>query len=75
MVDIVERDRLAMADAATLLAEGYAVCDGETDCVNPSTEWRARIAAWVAADRQRRAIRALSDLTKDDVRALLEVLR
>lgn len=75
MVDITERERLAMADAATLLAEGYAVCDGETDCVNPSAEWRARIAGWVASDRQRRAIAALRDLTKDDVRALLEVLR
>jgi len=64
-----------MADAATLLAEGYAVCEDELDCVNPGDEWRARIAAWTAAERRRRAVLALRDLTKDDVRALLEVLR
>lgn len=75
MDDVAAREALALADPATLRAAGFDVADGEGDCVNPSDEWRERVAKWIAAERQRRAVMALRDLTKDDVRALLEVLR
>lgn len=74
-MNVAERDRLALAPPADLRAAGFDVADGEGDCVRPGVEWRARIAAWIARDRQRRAILALKGLTKDDVRSLLEVLR
>lgn len=73
--DVMLRDALALAPADTLREAGFLVVDGETDCTHPSAEWRARIDAWIAAARQRKAIDALSDLTRDDVKALLEVLK
>lgn len=73
-MDVTERDRLAMATEAELRAAGFDMPDGYGDIRNPSDEWRAAIDAMVARDRQMSAIRALRDLTADDVRALLEAL-
>lgn len=74
-MDVHERDRLALADAATLRREGYAVTSDFEDCVNPGPLWREWIEQERAATRQRRALGALQGLTHEDVVALLEALR
>jgi len=73
-MDVEERDRLAMADAATLRAAGLDMPDGYEDILNPSREWLDTLAPILARDRQGAALRAMRELTRDDVRALLEAL-
>lgn len=63
-----------MADEAQLRAAGFDLPDGYGDVLHPSAEWAAEIAGLRARDRQTAALRAMRDLTKDDVRALLEAL-
>jgi hypothetical protein len=74
-MDVTERDALLTADTATLRAHGLDVPDGYGDCANPSPEWVAEVAAITARDRQAKAIRALRDLTVDDVAALLTAIQ
>jgi len=73
-MEVRERDALALADTDTLRAAGLEVDDDFVDCVNPGARWREVIQSRQAHERQRRAVRALGELTRDDVRALLEAL-
>ena len=59
---------------AKVRAAGYDLPDGYGDILHPSPAWAAEIAGLRARDRQVAALRAMRDLTKDDVRALLEAL-
>lgn len=74
-MDVDERDRLAMADAATLRRAGFTVTSDFEDCCNPGPLWREWIEEEKATSRQLRALGALQGLTHDDVIALLEALR
>ena len=73
-MDVTERDRLALEAPVRLREAGYSVSDDEADCRHPGPQWRARMAAMDAEARQARAIRSLSNLTREDVAMLLAAL-
>jgi hypothetical protein len=74
-MNVDERDALMLADAATLRAAGFDVPDGYEDCANPGPEWVAEVSGLLARDRQTKAIKALKNLTVDDVAALLTAIQ
>lgn len=73
-MDVTERDRLALASPVRLREAGYSVSDDEADCRCPGPSWAARIAQRAAEARMAKAVRALGQLTRDDVAALLAAL-
>jgi len=74
-MDVASRDRLAMAPAGQLRASGFDIGDDFTDCANPGADWSEVVQVRQAAERQRRAVSALGELTAEDAAALLEALR